>query len=212
MQRSKLFQTLRFVVEPFYHGHDMAEATVLLEYRLPGRQYKSEILSLSEELYNDFYVYLLPIDTNLTADAGKVEVQLTFLYSDLDEYGNSIQRVRKTTGTVIDIIPIAAWSDMIPDEALNAIDQRILKTDAQIKALEEMADLTMTDKVDNLNYNKKTGELQLMAGEEPVGDKVNIGENIDEDGVPVVDFSSLNDNNNESGAIDDDDESNVVEF
>lgn len=190
MQKSKLFDTLRFVVEPTYKGFDMSLCTVLLEYVLPvSKKFNSDILSLNEERHNGFLVYQLPLDTNLTAEAGKVQVQLTFLYSDLDENGASIQRVRKTTATTIDIVPILAWSDVIPDSALTALDQRIIKIDAQIKAINETNAAIVENQVDNLAYDKETSELQLMAGQKPIGNSVEISSAVDKDGIPIVDFS-----------------------
>ena len=39
--------------------------------------------------------YKLPFDTNLTKEAGEIEVKITFSKVDLDEDGNDIQYVRK---------------------------------------------------------------------------------------------------------------------
>lgn len=175
MQRSKLFDNLRFVVEPIYKGYDMSGCTVLLEYLLPvSKKYRSEILVLDEERYEDFLVYKLPIDTALTSEAGNIEVQLTFILVDMDEEGNPIQRVRKTQGTCIEILPIKAWSDIIPDEALSALDQRIIMMDAQLKAMEEMTEIMMDSKADNLTYYSESKEIQLMSGANPIGDKVSL--------------------------------------
>lgn len=199
MQRSKLVDTLWFIVPPDYKGYSMADFTVMLEYLAPiSREYRSEILKMSDEMYNGHLKYLLPFDTKLTAEAGAIEVQLTFAMSDLDVDGNAIQRVRKTSATTINIIPISAWSDIIPDSALSAIDQRLIKADAQIKALEEIGNVLSESKADDLSYNTANGELQLMSGSTAIGNKVTImsctgddgesGDNLSNDGVPVVMF------------------------
>lgn len=139
MQRSKLVDSMCFLVQPIYSGYNMADFTVSLEYILPtSKRYCNEILTLSEDMYNGHLKYELPFDTNLTYEPGDIELALTFLLADLDEFGNSVQRVRKVSGTRITITPSSAWSDIIPDSALSALDQRIIKTDAQIKALEDM--------------------------------------------------------------------------
>ena len=71
MQRSKLVDELWFLVPPDYKGYDMSTFTVLLEYVLPvSRKYCSEILVRSEDGYQGRLKYLLPIDTNLTSEAG----------------------------------------------------------------------------------------------------------------------------------------------
>lgn len=221
MQRSKLVDDLIFVVPQIYRNkHDMANATVMMEYLLPvSRRYKTERLVLSDERYKDcFLQYKLPLDTTITSEAGSVQVQLTFAYVELDEHGNGIQRVRKTSHTVIEIIPISAWADIIPDEALSPLDQRILKQDAQIRALADLANVLNDNQVDNLVYNSKEDTLQLSAKGVGVGDKVSVKDMID-DGIPVVDLDS-NGNKNpsikpESGCNCDcncEHDTNIVEF
>lgn len=150
MQRSKMVDELWFLVNPDYKGIDMSVCTVHMEYILPvSRKYKNEILILSEENYKDHLKYVLPFDTSLTAEAGEIEVQLTFICVDIDADGKEVQYVRKTSPTTITIVPISAWSDIIPDEALTTLDQRIIKIDTQIKALNDTANIINSDKADN---------------------------------------------------------------
>lgn len=204
MQRSKLVDTLWFLVPPAYNGFDMSLCTVLLEYLMPiSKKYKTEILNLSSEGYEGYLKYELPVDTEITSEHGKVSVQISFIYSDMDEYGNSVQRVRKVTGTEINVLPINAWSDIIPDSALTSLDQRIIKLDAQMKALNEISISGCENKADSLSYNKETNELQLMAGNKPVGEKVVLETTIgdcecDGDGLPVVDFGVVSGSDSET--------------
>ena len=213
MKGSKLVDELVFIVEPTYKGIDMTSASVVLEYVLPiSREYKTEYLTLSDEKYNDcFLQYKLPFNSNLTKEAGSIEVQLTFVYADMDISGNIVQRVRKTSSTTIDIVPIEAWSDLIPDSALSALDQRILMQDAQIRALADLANVLdgSATIVDNLVYDEKDDTLQLSANGVGVGSKVSVKEMLD-DGSPVVDLNSKSEN--ESDNNDDSEENNVVEF
>lgn len=196
MQRSKLVDDLWFLVNPIYKECNMANFTVLLEYVLPvSKKYCSEILRLSNERYEEYLKYLLPFDTDLTSEAGRIELQLTFALADLDVNGNPIQRVRKTSTVTVDIVPISAWSDIVPDSALSAIDQRLIKADAQIKELEEISNTLNETKADNLRYNTTTSELQLVAGNKAIGNKVMIvsctGEDDNDepdDCIPVVEF------------------------
>ena len=140
MQRSKLVDTLHFLVEPMYKEIDMSEATVMMEYLLPvSKEYNSTLLTLSDDLYKEKLLeYTIPFDTNLTKEAGDVEVQLTFTYLDMDDDDNVIQRVRKTSPCKITITPISAWSDFIPDNALTAVDQAMLQIEGKMRELEEM--------------------------------------------------------------------------
>ena len=214
MQRSKCVDNLIFMVEPIYRNtYDMTNATVMLEYLRPvSRKYETEILVLSDERYNGFLQYKLPFDTNLTAEAGKIEIQLTFVYTDLDEHGNGIQRVRKTSPTTIEIIPIAAWSDIIPDSALAGLDQRLIVMNTQIRALDEMNQIIASTKADSIKYNETENSLQLLSGEKEIGDKVILktGDTSLEDGIPVVDFNSVSSGGSSDG--DKNEDYDVVEF
>lgn len=215
IQRSKLMDDLIFLVEPMYNGRDMTNATVLLEYLKPiSKRYCNEILVLSDDRYEDHLKYTLPVDTELTDEHGGVELQLTFIYVDIDADGKAIQRVRKTSPAIkIEVVPISAWSDIIPDSALSAIDQRIIKTDAQIKALNDMSEIINATKADNLTYDGE--KLQLTSNGNKIGNSVNISSsdgNI-KDGVPVVDFSNVTDFvTPDDTAPENKDNDNVVEF
>ena len=193
MQRQKLVNDLVFIVDPIYRDtHDMTDATVMLEYVLPvSREYKTVILTLSDERYNDcFLQYKLPFDTDLTSQAGSLELQLTFAYVEMNENGVGIQRVRKTSSTIIDIIPITAWSDIVPDSALSSLDQRLIKMDSQMRAMNDYLDVIDSNKVDNLVYNECEDTLQLSANGVGVGNKVSVKDMLD-DGIPVVDLDSV---------------------
>lgn len=184
MQRSKLVDSFHFLVDQLYKDNiDMTDFTVTMEYVLPvSKQYVTEtlVLKFDEEenpvLYKDKLEYGLKFDTNLTAEAGEIEVQLTFTKTELDEEGNSTQYVRKTSPCTITIVPITAWSDIVPDKALTALDQRILKVDEQIKALSDSAMLLVQDKADNIVLDTETHEIYLTANGKPIGDIITVDE------------------------------------
>ena len=181
MQRSKLVDSLHFLCPQTYKELDMADFTVTLEYILPvSREYKTEELVKSDELYKEMLEYKLPFDTDLTKEAGEIEVKLTFSKVDLDEDGNDIQYVRKISATYITIVTIESWCDIVPDKALDAIDQRIIKTDAQIKALLEANEITRLEKADNLVLDGENKELYLTAEGNQIGDKVKLSDLGDE--------------------------------
>lgn len=210
MKREKLVNEVWFLVNPKYNINDMSIFSVTLEYILPvSKSYHTLELTRDIEGYKEYLKYVVPLDTNFSSEDGDVELQLTFVFVGLDAEGNSVQKVRKTKPTKLHITPIAAWSDIIPDEALSAIDQRIIKTQAQIKELEHYTEIMSKNQVDNLAYNSDANTLQLLAGEKEIGDKVTLkpcSSAVDEGGVPVVDFSSLQPNTPVE------DESDVVEF
>lgn len=184
MQRSKLVNNLHFLVYPTYDSgtetFDMKDFTATMEYILPvSKKYKSETLTLNNEEYETesgqfMLEYVVPFDTGLTSEAGDIEVQLTFTKIDLDSEGQDTQYVRKTGTCKITILPLSAWSDIIPDEALNAIDQRILKTQAQIDELADLAGIVSSTKADNISLTDTT--LQLTANGENIGDAIDLNE------------------------------------
>ena len=188
MQRSKMVDSFHFLVKPMYKDNvDMTDFNVTMEYKLPvSKEYVTQnitenlVLTVDEEgntvLYRDMLEYKLPFDTNLTAEAGEIEVQLTFTKSEMDAEGVVTQFVRKTSPCKITIVPIAAWSNIIPDKALTALDQRILKIDEQIQALSESAVLYTNDKADNIVLDTETHEIYLTANGEPIGDRITIDE------------------------------------
>ena len=214
IQRSKLVDKFWFLSKQYYNKHDMTNCTVVLEYLKPvSKKYKSEILVLCEDMYEEYLKYVLPIDTEFTDEAGTVELQLSFIYVDIDADGNPIQRVRKIAPPIkVEIVPLSAWSDIIPDSALSAIDQRIIKVDAQIKALSDMNETMYDTKADNIVY--EDNKLQLTANGKKIGDSVNIQSCDDnlEDGVPVVDFSNSTDFVTPDDSAENKNNDNVVEF
>ncbi len=230
MQKEKLFNKLWFLVAPHYNGYDMSQCTVTMRYMLPiSKEFKTEILELSEDRYEEHLKYVLPIDTDLTKEWGDIQLNLTFTLLDVDDAGNITQRVRKTDDYILSITQLPNWDAVIPDPALSALDQRILKQDAQIRALADLANTIENSKVDNIVYNDVEETLQLSAKGVGIGDKVSVRDMLD-DGIPVVDLDTDSENNSNNngnnsdnnhnngcncGCGDNDDtayEDNVVEF
>lgn len=151
LQREKLFNKLCILVEPYYNDYDMSKCTVTMRYLLPiSKELRTETLELSEDTCEEYLKYTLPLDANLTNECGDVELNLTFTFLDTDDNGNPVQRVRKTTSHILHITPIPNWDGIIPDASLQALDQRILKQDAQIKALEDMINTLNQNQNNNL--------------------------------------------------------------
>lgn len=196
MQRSTGFDAIRFLVNPLYKGYSMAACTLTIRYKMPiSGELRSEILTLSEELYNGFLQYVIPVNSKLTYEAGKILCNLTFTYADIDNNGEPIVRVRKLNDAEININAITDWDALIPDDLLSSLDQRIIMQDKQIKQLAEVALLLDNEKADGLKY--ASNKLQLTANGNPIGNQVHIqtggsGEYPDySDGIPVVDFSDM---------------------
>lgn len=177
MQRSKLVDKLQILMDPDYKGHDMSTFTVMLEYLLPvSKEYKTEYLVLSDEFYKDKLVYSLPFDTNLTREAGSIEIKLTCVKAELTAEGKSVQRVRKIGPGEIIITPLSAWSDIIADNALTALDQRLIQIDAMLNAANEMNQLIYETKADDITYNKTNKTIQLTANGSPIGQEISLAD------------------------------------
>jgi flagellar hook protein FlgE len=198
MQRSKLVDNLHFLMAPDYKGFDMTKFTAVMEFITPvSREFKTEILTQSSELYKGMIEYKLAIDTVITKEAGPVEITLSFTYAEMDTTGQIVQRVRKTSGTTLDIIAIPSWCNVIPDSALSALDQRIIAMDARINALDALGAELDAAKADDITYNKNENSLQLMSNDKLIGQKIYLNGsgsgitkiNIDEGGNLVVIYS-----------------------
>jgi len=212
MQREKLFNKLWILVPPCCNGYDMSQCTVTMRYLLPiSKCLKTETLVLSEEKYEEYLKYALPVDTCLTKEWGDIELNLTFTMLDVDENSNIIQRVRKTENHILTITRLPDWDSVVPDSALSAIDQRIIKQDAQIRALADLADSLENNKADNLVYNDKEETLQLYSNGVNIGNKVYVRDMLD-DGIPVVDLGSGENSGVGNNGCDCGCEDNVVEF
>lgn len=176
MQRSKLVDSLHFLVDQVYKGIEMKDFTVRVSYCLAGstNEPKSELLSLSSELYKDKLEYKLPFDSELTREAGDIELSLSFTKSEMDTEGNVKQLVRKTSTCFVTIIPISKWLDAPTDGNLSAIDREILKTQEMIRALDEMGDSLAMTKADNIVLDAETHELYLTADGKVIGNKIDM--------------------------------------
>lgn len=220
MQREKLFNELWFLAPPCYNGYDMSKCIVTMRYLRPiSKEFVSETLVLSDERYEEYLKYVLPVDTCLTEEYGDLELNLTFIMLDVDN-GNIVQRVRKTDNHNLHITQLPNWDSVVPDKALSALDQRIIAQTAQIRALTDLANAFNDNQVDGLVYDDKSETLQLSARGAGIGNKVSVRDMLD-DGIPVVSFGFESDGSNDGGNTEDngcncgDDcgcENNVVNF
>lgn len=190
MQRSKLVDSLHFLADTIYSGVDMTDYTVLLEYKLPvSKSYKTEILKKSTELYKNKLEYKLPFDTNLTSEAGDIEFWLTFSDVEMTAEGETIQHVRKVGPGVVHIIPISNWADVVPDEALSSLDQRLIELIALNKSMYDQLNINLDGKADNIKYQNNI--LQLTSNGKEIGNAVEIaggGSGTDSHTMRVVPF------------------------
>ena len=143
MQHSSMIDKLRILVKKSYNEEyqDMSEFTAVMEYLLPRtKKYKMEVLERQEEpvvsdsgatpevvdKYEDYYKYTIPINSELTAEAGDVEIQFTFAKKGTDNYGGDGEDIiRKTGKAKITITPITEWADIRNDVFQKELDDII---------------------------------------------------------------------------------------
>ena len=189
VQRSKLVDTLHFLADQTYKGVDMSDYRVLLEYLLPvSKSYQTEYLQKTDELYKNKLEYTLPFDTNLTSEAGDIEMHLTFYKVEMQPDGTTLQHVRKVGPGVVHIVSLSDWSAVIPDKALTPLDQRIIALEALNQAMIDRLNASLDNKADNLRY--EDDKLQLTSGGKPIGNAVEItkGTSSEVGNLRVVEF------------------------
>lgn len=189
VQRSKLVDTLHFLADQTYKGENMSDYTVLLEYLLPvSKSYQTEFLQKADELYKNKLEYTLPFDTNLTSEAGDIEMHLTFYKVEMQPDGTTLQHVRKVGPGVVHIVSLSDWSAVIPDKALTPLDQRIIALEALNQAMIDRLNASLDNKADNLRY--EDDKLQLTSGGKPIGNAVEItkGTSSEVGNLRVVEF------------------------
>lgn len=163
MQYSNLVDKIQFLVPPMISENDMTTfTTVLLEYISPiSKIYRTEMLTVSPEMYKEHLQYLLPVDTKITAENGDIEVHLTFYKTEMTADGEAQVPIFKTQTCKITVIPISNWSQFVPDNMLQPLDQRIaemLVLQKEITAIQEQI----------MNY-QQNGDL--LIDDENISDK-----------------------------------------
>ncbi len=214
MHRSSMVDSLRVLVDPYYDFNDtttldMSEFICTMEYVLPvSRKYTTEVLTPQSELYKEKLDYRLPVDTKITSEAGDVEVKFIFTKLEMLDEGTMKPRVRKTSSTIVKIIPVETWSDYIPDANLDSIAQMMLMLQGKIEQEKAYAEIIATTKADGIAKDEETNEIYLTAYGQEIGNRIKDSDTCTaEDGVPVVEFTTIEPENPDDGSVD-----NVVEF
>lgn len=123
-------------------GNDLTDAIMQLEYVYPSKEYGIKYLSPVSTSYKEGYElqYLLPMDSELTKEAGALQFVVTFMKLVEDETGATLKEyVNKHLEGTIRIEAGSKWQMYVPDDLLMPIDQRILKMDAQQALLTALA-------------------------------------------------------------------------
>lgn len=208
--RSSGMQTLRFLVDQLWtndgQSSDMSVFDCTLEYRTPiSHKWTPVHLTPSSTLYKEKVEYLLDVNIAMTAEVGELELKLTWVKLEKNVDGTFKSRVRKTSEISIDILPTATWGDYIAEADLDILVQNTLQNQAYMNQVaeyaEEIKQLTQYNtisKADNLRSEENEDGKQIIQLESmgmPIGDPIELkaaAGNCDcEEGVPVVDFTTV---------------------
>ena len=177
MQNSKLVDTLEIVVDKEYNGLSMAECTAYLEYLTPiNHKVGQVVLEISDDNYeNDYLLYKMKIDTNLTNEVGQVQFRVHFIQVEMNEEGKVTTPVRQTDSFIMTVIPISDWFNA-PDELLSALDQRLITNQQTIKALADLQNTLSDEKLDDIKLDITSNEIYGTSNGEKKGDGIKLSD------------------------------------
>ena len=123
MQHSKNIHTITIFVPQMYEGYDMSEFAAYIEIVPPNQKYRSIHLDANEVSRKEgFLQFDFEVTSDLTLFSGNISMEMTFVKTDEDTYKTYI---RHTTSCSLFVTPIEKWSELIIDDALTDLDQRI---------------------------------------------------------------------------------------
>ena len=193
MQNSKLVDTLEIVVDKEYNCLSMAECTAYLEYLTPiNHKVGQVVLEIADDNYeNDYLLYKMKIDTNLTNEVGQVQFRVHFIQIEMNEEGKVTTPVRQTDSFIMTVIPISDWFSA-PDELLSALDQRLIANQQTIKALADLQNTLSDEKLDDIKLDITSNEIYGTSNGEKKGEGIKLSDLGDaiadntEDGMVVI--------------------------
>lgn len=193
MQNSKLVDTLEIVVDKEYNGLSMAECTAYLEYLTPiNHKIGQVVLEIADENYeNDYLLYKMKIDTNLTNEVGQVQFRVHFIQVEMNEEGKVTTPVRQTDSFIMTVIPISDWMTL-PDNLLSGLDQRLIVIQQTNKAMADLQNTLSNEKLDDIKLDITSNEIYGTSNGEKKGDGIKLSDLGDaiadntEDGMVVI--------------------------
>lgn len=179
-------------------GNDLTDAVLQFEYIYPvSKEYGIKYLTANSTEYKTGYElqYLLPMGAEMTKEAGDIKFTITFMKLVEGDDGVSVNEyVNKHLEGTITIEEGTVWQTYIPDDLLDAVDQKILKLQAQQNALIALAAQLAEKQPADITLDTENEKITLInSDDETIGNGVDvhaltpyIGEDIagkDEDGT-----------------------------
>ena len=145
---------------------DIESAKVYLSYIRADGVADVVIMEPMDSLYHEaYYQYVLPINSKLSKYPGEVICWLQILSGPA-----SNATIIKSGEVVINILESKDIDNYLNDNQITALYQLQTRLEEQAKTMTA----AVAGKADNITYDENTRELQLLAGEEPVGDSVTV--------------------------------------
>ena len=187
MQNSKLIDVFQIVVPKLYDDVEMEKFLLVLEYLTPiNHRHNFLELEVADANYkNDFLLYKLKLDTNLTSEVGNVQFMISFFQVEMTDEGKVETPVRKTDVFTMKVIPIADWF-VDPSDCLSALDQRIIVTQQNIKAMADLQSTLALDKLDDIKLDIESKKIYGTSG----GEKKGLGIDLNDLGDAIADNTS----------------------
>ena len=147
IERSNCVDKIQVLVAKLYKDQiDITNAKVYMKYVFPiSKKIKTIRLIANNTSYeNDYIQYLIPAESELTSEAGDVEVSFNFIISSLDDTdqddteSNKNAYIRKTQSGYIQISPLAVFDKYEAYEAVTTTDEEVpnsVKLDSENKKI-----------------------------------------------------------------------------
>lgn len=199
-QKESLVDKLIFYIpETYDETVDLTTDTVVLFYKNQGNDAGMEILQKKEESEKEGYsTYTMPVTSKFTQFAGKITFRLSIVENHED---TGDKEVLHTSELTINILEFSDYFTFVPDDALSAIDNRIMALDAKADELEATAEQLDLKTPNELLLEQDM--LYLAKDEEKLSSGIEIlvpgdPDDEDEDHDGVIDIDSLPDNSSVS--------------
>lgn len=171
LQKSNLTDSIKILVPEIYSKYDMKEFSAELKYKTPqSGKVGAVIMSDPTILENGYIQFVVPVDINMTTEAGILKIILTFTKMDKLKEGTAL--VRKVGPADVPITAIGEWDGEIPDEDIDAIDKKLAEMQNMIDDVKDMQEKLDKEKADSLRFENQI--LQLMSHNDPIGDQIKI--------------------------------------
>lgn len=159
-------------------GNDLTDAVLQFEYVYPvSKTYGIKYLTASSTEYKTGYElqYLLPMDAEMTKEAGDISFVITFMKLIEGSDGVSVKEyVNKHLEGTITVEDGVAWQTYVPSDVLGAVDQKILKLQAQQNALVALATQLAEKQPSDIALDTENEKITLVTD-----DGTAVGEGLD---------------------------------